>query len=163
MPGTTDNFASNEVIVTGLESSEVWPFLINTSLWPQYYANASDIHFDNGVGPDLFEGAIFRFTTFGLIVEAEVKEFIRPEGKEPGRIAWTGYVDKGKKNQLNVYHAWLIENLDDNRVRVLTQESQIGEPAKEMATTKPNPMINAHQDWLEGLVNIAKEHKGGQQ
>jgi hypothetical protein len=49
----------------------------------------------------------------------------------------------------------LIEDLPDNRVRVLTQESQIGKPALEMSKAKPNPMLNKHQDWLEGLVRTA--------
>lgn len=54
-------------------------------------------------------------------------------------------------------HAWLIEDLSGGRVRVLTQESQIGKPAQELAKVKPNPMINGHQEWLEGLVAIAKQ------
>lgn len=52
---------------------------------------------------------------------------------------------------------WLIEDLPGGRVRILTQESQIGKPAIELANTKPNPMINGHQDWLDGLVKAAKE------
>lgn len=43
------------------------------------------------------------------------------------------------------------------RVRVLTQESRIGRPAAHLATMKPNPMLNGHQDWLDGLVNAARK------
>jgi hypothetical protein len=50
----------------------------------------------------------------------------------------------------------VIENLSENRVRILTQETQNGAPAKELAKTKPNPMINGHQEWLDGLVDAAK-------
>jgi hypothetical protein len=39
--------------------------------------------------------------------------------------------------------------------RVLTQETHNGKPAQELARTKPNPMINGHQDWLDGLVAAA--------
>jgi hypothetical protein len=42
-------------------------------------------------------------------------------------------------------------------VRILTQETQKGEPAKELAKADPNPMINGHQDWLNGLVRAARE------
>ncbi|KAH0149918.1 hypothetical protein KCU67_g10875, partial [Aureobasidium melanogenum] len=57
------------------------------------------------------------------------------------------------------YHAWVIEDLDHDRVRILTQESQIGKPAAEFSTKRPNPMLNGHQDWLDGLVKAAREGK----
>ena len=38
-----------------------------------------------------------------------------------------------------------------------TQESQKGKPAQELAKTKPNVMINGHQDWLDGLVAAARK------
>ena len=44
-------------------------------------------------------------------------------------------------------------------VRILTQESQKGKPAVELHNTKPNPMINGHQDWLDGLVAAARKVK----
>jgi hypothetical protein len=34
---------------------------------------------------------------------------------------------------------------------------QNGKPAQELARTKPNPMINGHQDWLDGLVAAARQ------
>ena len=52
--------------------------------------------------------------------------------------------------------AWLIENLEGGRVRILTQETQIGKPAQELAQAQPNPVINGHQNWLNGLVDAAK-------
>jgi hypothetical protein len=70
LPGTTDNYVSNEIIVAGLTAAEIWACLNNTGLWPTYYSNASEIRFYNGPGPELFAGARFRFTTFGFPVEA---------------------------------------------------------------------------------------------
>ena len=61
----------------------------------------------------------------------------------------------GSDDRLDVLHAWLIEDLSDKRVRILTQEVQNGKPAKELAKAKPNPMINGHQEWLDGLVAAA--------
>jgi hypothetical protein len=155
LPGTTDNYVSNEVIVKGLSSSDVWPLLSNATLWPTYYSNASKIGFDGGAGPELSLGARFRFTTFGLDVEAEVTEFVPPLAATPARIAWRAWVDGNEESALDVLHAWLIEDLPGGRVRVLTQESQIGKPAIGLARAKPNPMLNAHQDWLDGLVLTA--------
>lgn len=157
IPGETDNFASNEIIVKGLSAEEVWPYLENALEWPIYYENATDIHFYNIPGPVLSNGARFRFTTFGLIVEAEVVEFVPPVDGKPARIAWHGWYDGSEEEKLDVHHAWLMENLEGGRVRILTQETQKGMPAKKMAVEKPNPMINAHQDWLEGLVKASKK------
>lgn len=157
VPGTTDNYASNEIIVKGLTAEKVWPFIANALMWPTYYKNASDIHFYNIEGPVLTKGTKFRFVTFGLTVEAEVTECEPPECGKPGRIAWHGWCEGTEEEKLDVHHAWLFENLSGNRVRILTQETQIGIPAKNMAVEKPNPMINAHQDWIEGLAKKAME------
>lgn len=160
LPGMTDNYVSNEVIVKGLTAKEVWGYLNNATLWPTYYGNASKIGFDDDVGPELSLHARFRFTTFGLNVEAEVTEYQPPVAGTPARVAWRAWVDGTEEEALDVLHAWLIEDLPGNRVRVLTQESQIGKPALELAKTKPNPMLNAHQDWLDGLVRTALQQVG---
>lgn len=158
-PGTTDNFVSNETIVAGLTAAEVWPLLSNSSAWPTYYSNASDIRFYNVSGPELSKGARFRFTTFGFPVEAEVLEYEALVNGKPGRVAWHGWAEGTVDTRLDVYHAWLIEDLPGERVRILTQESQIGKPAQELAQTKPNTMVNGHQEWIEGLVHAAKQSK----
>ncbi len=156
LPGTTDNFCSNEIIVSGLDVAKVWPLLNDTSAWPGYYANASEIRFHDGSGPGLSPGARFRFTTFGFPVEARVVEYVPPAAGQPARVAWHGWVEGDAEHRLDVHHAWLFEDLPGGRVRLLTQKTQIGLPARYLATTKPNPMINAHQDWLEGIVRAAR-------
>ncbi|HWT64756.1 MAG TPA: hypothetical protein VN151_01480 [Terracidiphilus sp.] len=159
LPGTTDNFVSNEVIVKGLKTTDVWPLLNTATAWPSYYSNALKIGFDDS-GPELREGLRFRFTTFGLDVEAEVVEHAPPAPGKAARVAWRAWVDGDEEVALDVLHAWLIEDLPGDRVRVLTQESQIGKPAQQLAAAKPNPMLNAHQDWLEGLVKAAAKIRG---
>lgn len=155
LPGTTDNYVSNEIIVRGLTAAAVWPFLDRTSEWPGYYENAADIRFHNGAGPNLWLGARFRFTTFGFLVEAEVTEYVPPVPGQPARVAWHGWVEGDATQRLDVHHAWLIEDLPGQGVRILTQETQNGEPARQLARTKPNPMLNAHQAWLDGLAKAA--------
>ena len=105
---------------------------------------------------DLTDGARFRFTTFGFQVEAEVNEFVPPLAGRAGRIAWHGGCGDDSESRLDVHHAWLIEALADGRVRVLTQETQNGKPARELALTRPDPMINGHQAWLDGLLAAAR-------
>nr|WP_320133622.1 DJ-1/PfpI family protein [uncultured Holophaga sp.] len=159
LPGTTDNYCSNEIIVKGLSAAQIWAQLNDTTLWPSYYSNASDIRFHDGSGPKLSLGARFRFTTFGFLVEGEVTEYVPPVAGHPARVAWHGWVEGDAQHRLDVHHAWLFEDLEGGRVRILTQESQTGKPAQDLATAKPNPMINAHQEWIEGLARAAKAAK----
>ncbi len=158
LPGLTDNFASNEIIVADLTAAEVWEYLNNTSKWESYYSNVADIRFLNGSGPELHQGARFRFNTFGFPIEAEVLEHEPAADGKPARLAWHGWEEHSTDaDALHVHHAWLIEDLPGGRVRILTQETQNGKDAREMAAAKPNPMINGHQDWIEGLAGAAKQ------
>ncbi len=156
VPGFTNNFVSNEVIVAGLQAADIWPLLSNAARWPTYYANSANIRFHDAPGPELADGVRFYFETFGFGVQAQCNEFVPALGDRPGRIAWHGWAGEGD-TRLDVHHAWLIENLSDGRVRILTQETQKGKPAEELAKAKPNPMINGHQDWLDGLVGAARK------
>ncbi|MFU0761908.1 hypothetical protein [Staphylococcus pasteuri] len=53
LPGTTDNFASNEIIVKDLSFDNVIESLLNTSKWENYYSNSSDIYMYNQDSPVL--------------------------------------------------------------------------------------------------------------
>jgi hypothetical protein len=160
VPGFTDNYCSNEVIVAGLTAAEIWPLLATPSLWPSYYKNSANARFYHNKGPELAQDDRFYFETFGFPVEARVTEYVAPSAGEPGRVAWHGWAgEEGADDRLDVLHAWLVEDLSDNRVRILTQETQNGNPAKELAKAQPNPMINGHQDWLDGLVAAARAKK----
>ncbi len=161
LPGHTDNYVSNEVVIPGLSAAQAWALLDDTRAWPGYYGNASEIRFHDGSGPLLSAGARFRFTTFGFPVEAEVLEYQPPAAGRPGRVAWHGWVEGDAQHRLDVHHAWLFEDLEGGRVRILTQETQNGQPARELAATLPNPMLNAHQEWLTGLVSAARQVQQG--
>ncbi|MCP1659275.1 SRPBCC domain-containing protein [Neisseria perflava] len=153
-PGETDNFASNEVIVKGLSIADVLPYLEDTRAWAIYYQdNCDNVRVGDGSQTLLSDGIPFTFDTFGFTVYAEVLEFTREEGLV--RLAWKGLCGEGD-GLLDVYHAWLLQDLPGNRVRILTQESQIGNPAKELAQSVPNIMVNGHQAWLKGLVETAR-------
>lgn len=157
-PGFSDNFCSNEVIVAGLSTQQVWKYLNDTQYWAQYYSNVANIRFHHGYqGSELHANARFEFETFGFLVQAEITEYVAPAPNQAARISWHGWAgEKGSDERLDVLHAWLIEDLDGNRVRILTQETQNGKPAQQLAQTVPNPMINGHQEWLDGIVRSAK-------
>ncbi|GGM95235.1 SRPBCC domain-containing protein [Streptomyces fuscichromogenes] len=158
LPGTGDNFVSNEVIVQGLTAARVWHYLVDTSEWEGYYDNVADISFPVAGGPVLKDDQDFSFGTFGFPpLDARVVEFQAPADGVPGRLSWTAKQDGKPEERLDVLHAWLVEDLPGGRVRILTQETQIGEPAAALAGERPNPMLNGHQAWLDGLVRAAAE------
>lgn len=159
LPGYTDNFASNEVIVKGLTAEEVFDNLLDTSIWESYYDNVGDIYFYNNDGPVLKKDTRFRFSTFGFPIEAQIIEFEKPQGDRPGRLAWHGWAEGDADHRLDVVHAWLIENLPKGRVRILTQESQKGKPAKDLAKSHPDTMNMGHQDWVQGLARTVLQSK----
>jgi len=159
LPGTTDNYASNEIIVKGITAKDVFYNLIDTSIWTTYYENASDINFHNTPGTILAADTKFSFKTFGFPIEAEVVEFVPPMNGEPGRLAWHGWAEGDEEHRLDVIHAWLLEDLSEERVRILTQESQIGKPAKELFESKPDIMNHGHQDWIKGLAKTVLKAK----
>lgn len=152
LPGTTDNFASNEIIVQGITAADVFENLIDTSIWESYYNNVSDIHFYNHGGTKLRADTRFKFSTFGFPIEAQVVEFEAPADGKPGRLAWHGWAEGDAEHRLDVIHAWLLEDLPENRVRILTQESQKGKPAKDLFNSEPDTMNQGHQDWIKGLA-----------
>lgn len=154
LPGTTDNFVSNEVIVKDLKAEDVWPYLIHATVWEKYYSNSSDARYKDEGKTELYPNAPFFFKTFGFPIDAEIVEFEAPKDGI-ARIAWHGWAEGDADHRLDVIHAWLLEELPGNSLRILTQESQIGKPAAELAGT--NVMIDGHQSWLNGLVKAAQE------
>lgn len=81
VPGFTENFASNEVIVAGLSAADIWPLLVTPSQWPTYYSNSANPHIYDDKGPLLEDGVRFYFETFGFPVEAQCNEFVARLGR----------------------------------------------------------------------------------
>lgn len=70
LPGTTDNFTSNETIAKGVSAQQVWGLLSNISQWESYYDNVSDITPPSS-GPELQRGDVFKFSTFGWVLSSD--------------------------------------------------------------------------------------------
>lgn len=159
LPGTTDNFSSNEIIVKGITAGDVFENLVDTSKWSTFYEGAPDVVFHNGGGPVLFLGARFSYKTLELPMEAEVVEFEPPEKDRPGRLSWHGWASGDAEQRLDVLHAWLFENMVAGRVRILTQESQKGAPAKDLFNASPDMMNQTRQEWVKGLARVVVASK----
>ena len=132
LPGTTDNFVSNEVIVKGLKAEDAWPNLTHATVWEKYYSNSSNARYKEEGKTELYPNAPFFFKTFGFPIEAEIVEFEAPKDGI-ARISWHGWAEGDADHRLDVIRAWLLEELPGNRLRILTQGSLIGKPAAELA------------------------------
>lgn len=122
-PGTTDNYFSNEVFAAGVSAAQIWAQLADIRKWTTYYKNCAQVT-PPDEGPQLLKGRVFKFSTFGFApLTCEVRESVAPERGREGRLAWYSRVEEG----VEVYHAWLVQDVGAGRVRVLTQESQIGQ------------------------------------
>ena len=159
LPGTTDNFTSNEVIIKDLSTKDIWIFLEDASLWSSYYKNIVDVKMKNQKSFRLNGLTKFNYTILGLNLEAIMLEYIPPEKNNEGRISWYAFLDDDKDKRIDIVHCWLIENLDGGRVRILSQTSQKGIPAINFKNSHPNIIVNFNQDWIDNLVKIAFQYK----
>ncbi|KAF1928022.1 uncharacterized protein M421DRAFT_421221 [Didymella exigua CBS 183.55] len=158
-PGTTDNFVSNEIIAKSISAQQIWAQLVDISQWTSYYKNCANMTVPDE-GPHLEKGRVFKFSTFGFPpLTCTVRESVAPRGNRvEGRLAWESRTSEG----LAIYHAWLVQDLKGDRVRILTQESQIGPVFSEWSEQKPNKMLLGHQDWLDGLVSKVRGESIGE-
>jgi hypothetical protein len=100
-PGTTSNFVSNETIAPSIRASQIWSLLHDISKWESYYKNCAQVA-PPSEGPQLDEGRVFKFSTFGFPqLTCTVRECVTPEEGKAGRLAWESRTDEG----LEIYHA----------------------------------------------------------
>lgn len=59
LPGTTENFVSNEIIVKDITATQIWEQLSDISKWQSYYKNCEQITEPEN-GPRLQKGDVFR-------------------------------------------------------------------------------------------------------
>ena len=79
LPGTTDNFTSNEVIIKNLSTKDIWIFLEDSSLWSSYYKNIVDVKMKNQKSFRLNGLSKFKYTILVLDLDTIMHEFIPPE------------------------------------------------------------------------------------
>lgn len=127
-----------------VQPEAVWPWLVRAQLWPTWYPNSANVAIEGG-GPDLKPASKFRWKTFGVTLDSEVKEFVPPE-----RLAWSA-----RSTGVDAYHGWLIERRPAG-CHVLTEETQNGTLARLGNALRPQNMGKMHQVWLERLLEKAK-------
>jgi hypothetical protein len=154
-PGAADLFIANETVVAGASADAAWPLLADTRHWTRM--NPLITRVNTAGGPSLLQaGTRFLFHFGDSPVQAEVTEYVAPVQGQPGRLAWQGRVEQDGETVLEAYCAWLIEDLDGGRVRVVWHETLNGAPAREMAATRPNMALVAHQAWIDDIAAGAR-------
>lgn len=148
-PGETDNFVSNERIVKGITANQIWRLLADITKWETYYANCSQIEPPES-GPILQKGDTFKFSTFGFpVLPCLVHEAVPPEGRREGRIAWSAALSGGPDEAVDVYHAWLIQELEGGRVRILPHPR---EPARSAGGGTVDSEAKQDASWSSRLA-----------
>jgi hypothetical protein len=80
-PANADLFAHNEVLINA-SCGRVWKHIVDANQWPTWYPNSKDVQIQGGA-PVLRDGAMFRWTTFGLAIESKVHEYVPNQ-----RLGW---------------------------------------------------------------------------
>ncbi len=137
-PGESPVHVENHIDIAA-PKSVIWSHLIRAADWPDWYANASAVEVASG-GRDLSDGERFRWRTFGVGLDTQVREWVADE-----RIAWLATA-----TGIRAYHAWLIVPTAGG-CTVITEETQHGLVARAGKLLFPSRMYNWHQKWLEGL------------
>ncbi len=147
-PGESPVHVVNRIDIAA-PPSVIWGELIRAGDWPEWYANSRYVVIDGG-GATLFEGAQFRWKTFGVALRTRVTEWVPDE-----RIAWlaTGI-------GVRALHAWLILPTAAG-CTVVTEETQHGVMARAGAMLMSGRMSHWHQCWLEGLKARAEAAAAG--
>ncbi len=97
-PSQADLFSHNALVINA-SCERIWGHIVDATKWPQWYPNSKDVRID---GDDILkEGSIFHWSTFGLLLESKVNEFVPFT-----RIGWYGYAPGTAPS---FYHAWYLK------------------------------------------------------
>ena len=129
----------------------VWEVLVRADRWRSIYPNALRVRHVSGPWPELASGTRWRWVTFGVPVETEIVLCERPS-----RLTWVG-----EGLGATGAHRWMLEETDDGRTRVLTDETQRGLAVKALRPVMLPAMRRLHQRWLEGIAGAARRFGPG--
>lgn len=163
LPGTGDNFLSNEYYTDSSTGEELWQFLEDPALWPTYFNKVSKVQFIEQEGTKLKVGSKFTYkdAVLKLDLECECIEFQPPAGSREGRVTWKG-VSKNKKGEIKFENVrgWIVENMSYNKTRIFTQEVQRGEDAQKLVKDSYD-MLTSIEKWIRCLADKGSKNKNG--
>ena len=138
-PKNAQMHLKNETLVPASPAC-VWACITHAPSWPQFKHAKTTIQILNGDGVELHKGTIFHWRARSLHFECTVVEYIPNQ-----RIAW-----KGKCGDVDIYHAWVIEPVEEGCL-ILTESTQRGGMTW-LTKYFTGRNINSYQrKWLEQL------------
>jgi len=132
---------TRDAIVIAAPLSTVWNLLTDIAAWPEWQ---QDINRASLEGP-LAAGAVFHWSTAGLDIASTIGALVPQE-----RIGWSGLAQG-----IMGVHMWRLTPVQ-NGVRVQTEESWDGEPARRERERMQQALDQSIRSWLEQL-KIAAE------
>jgi uncharacterized protein YndB with AHSA1/START domain len=146
-PAAAALFAHNEVRIN-VNCERVWNQLIEARSWPKWYPNAQKVKLMHTYSTALKEGTVFRWETFGQLLESRVDEFV-----PSSRIGWYGAAPDSPPS---FYHTFYLTP-DGDGCSVVTEETGNGPVAAYLRKTDENAMHRGHDLWLASLKGIFEE------
>jgi uncharacterized protein YndB with AHSA1/START domain len=144
-PSHADLFSHNALHIDA-SCERVWSHIIDATKWPSWYPNSKDVTMLSG-GDKLAQGAVFRWSTFGLPLESKVNEFA-----PYSRVGWYGYAPGSEPT---FYHTWYLVPQDGGCLAV-TDEVGKGKDAAHLRQTDESLMHRGHDLWLATLKWMAE-------
>jgi uncharacterized protein YndB with AHSA1/START domain len=144
-PEKADLFAHNELIINA-SCGRVWTHIIDATRRPSWYPNSKDVEVKSA-DPVLRDGAVFRWTTFGLVIESKVHEYVPNQ-----RLGWYGYAPGAKPS---FYHSWYLEP-SGAMCHVVMDEAGVGQDAAGLRKSDETLMHRGHDLWLATLKWVAE-------
>lgn len=143
-PSHADLFSHNALVINA-SCERIWGHIVDATMWPQWYPNSKDVRID---GDDILkEGSIFHWSTFGLLLESKVNEFVPFT-----RIGWYGYAPGMAPS---FYHTWYLKP-EAGACLVVTDEVGKGKDAAHLRDTDESLMHRGHDLWLATLKWVSE-------
>ena len=128
------------VIAAGLDT--VWNLLTDIAAWPDWQHEIDRTSLDTHLGV----GTVFHWSRAGRAITSTVADLITHE-----RIAWSGPIDG-----IMDVRVWRVMPVRDGGVRVQTDESLNGEPARLDRESMQRALDQCIRSWLESLKRRAE-------
>jgi hypothetical protein len=136
----------NDLLITAT-CERVWRHIIEATEWLEWYPNSKDVRIVGDDGTVLKEDTTFRWTTFGLLLESRISEFV-----PYSRIGWYGYAPSTAPS---FYHTWYLTPRGDACL-VVTDEVGKGRDAAHLREADESLMHRGHDLWLATLKWVSE-------
>lgn len=146
-PAAAVLFAHNEVRINA-KCKRVWNQLIEARSWPKWYPKARKVKLMHTYATALKQGTVFRWETFGQLLESKVDKFV-----PSSQIGWYGAAVDAPPT----FHHTFYLTPDGDGCSVVTEEAGNGPVAAYLRKTDERAMHRGHDLWLASLKSMSEK------